>query len=137
MKSPFEIAYRYLLPSIRRTLALKLWEQGYSERSIAEMLGVSVPAVSRYIRARRGAILDVESLIGDAIDEALAELLEGGDSYKVEVLVHRLSALILSTRKFCPYHKLIDPSVDPAKCNICSTIFASPRRLRNLGSRSE
>ncbi|MEM0021670.1 MAG: hypothetical protein QXT69_06485 [Fervidicoccaceae archaeon] len=125
MMSPFLIAYRYVLPSIRRYLVIELARRGRSEYDIAKMLGISVSAASRYINGRRGALLNLESddMTRKEI-ERLASELEKGKDVDVEEKLHIIAASLLSRKVLCPFHYEMDPSPPPANCSVCSTLFA-------------
>ena len=57
LKPPCEFAVRYILPAIRFMIAKTLIEKyGFSQSAVAEILGVTQPAVSYYVRSRRGQI---------------------------------------------------------------------------------
>ena len=55
---PQELEVYYLLPALRSELAKALKLQGKSQKEIAQLFGVSEPAVSQYVHEKRGA--DVE-----------------------------------------------------------------------------
>lgn len=55
MKNPCEIIVWQVLPVIRKELAKSLIENhGYSQRKVADKLGITESAVSRYLSGKRG-----------------------------------------------------------------------------------
>jgi len=71
MKMPCELIVWYVLPAIRRDLAVKLKEKGMPQKEIAEKLGVTAAAVSQYVKSRRGKS-EIESKEMEKQIEALA-----------------------------------------------------------------
>ncbi len=123
----FELLYRYVYPAIRRRLAEILYhEVKLKQEKIAEVLGVTQSAISRYIERQRGSTIDVTSI--PYIDEKLRELAkrvaEGTiDKYGVQIELVKLAISILAKRELCKFHASIDPSIDHTKCNVCPTAF--------------
>jgi predicted transcriptional regulator len=62
---PQEVEVWYVIPSIRRELALTMIEKGRTQKSIAKMLGVTEPAVTQY-KLSRGK--DSSRSRGDRVD---------------------------------------------------------------------
>ncbi len=109
----FELLYRYVYPAIRRRLAEILYhEVKLKQEKIAEVLGVTQSAISRYIERQRGSAIDVTSI--PYIDEKLRELAkrvaEGTiDKYGVQIELVKLAISILAKRELCKFHASIDP----------------------------
>ncbi|KYK28088.1 hypothetical protein AYK20_01630 [Thermoplasmatales archaeon SG8-52-1] len=80
-KTPCEKIVWNLLPAIRRELAISLIkEQKLSQREVAEKLGLSEAAVSRYINGKRGglAILKNEDL-KNQINKSVKKIVKGDE----------------------------------------------------------
>ncbi len=58
LKSPCEEVALKLLPMIRGELARELVERGLSKKEVAEILGVTVAAISQYTKGKRGVSKD-------------------------------------------------------------------------------
>jgi hypothetical protein len=54
MKTPCEIAFWYILPSIRRELTKIMIKKGYKRKEIAKILGISEASVTHYLKSKRG-----------------------------------------------------------------------------------
>ncbi|MEM3371700.1 MAG: hypothetical protein QXO55_03765 [Candidatus Korarchaeum sp.] len=123
MRSPFYIADRYLIPSLYRLLSAKLRERGMLEIEIADLLGVSVVAVSLKKRLRRGSF-KVEGIEEAArmVDE-LAEAIVNGEKLSVDEEIHVIASRLMAKKSLCDLHKSVHPSLDPARCEVCSRIF--------------
>ncbi|MBO3769892.1 MAG: helix-turn-helix domain-containing protein [Thermoproteota archaeon] len=126
MEDVFELTYRYVVPSVRRTLASKLVEKGMYEKEAAEILGLSRSAISRYLNSERGVLvkmtdfLDVTNLI-----ESLAEKIIRGKirGYRIQEEIDKIASYFMSKKYFCSMHEKINPTVDIVKCRICSKVF--------------
>lgn len=124
MRSPFYVADRYLIPSLYRLLTIKLKERGLLEIEIAEMLGVSVAAVSRYLKSKRGSLLRVEEIEGtDELISRLADALINGDKLNLDEEVHWIASRLMADKKICGLHRELYSKLDPSSCNTCVRIF--------------
>ena len=67
-----------LIPVVRARLAVKLFSEGFQVKDVANALGVTQPAVSQYLKRKRGAhfqgISAFDSLV-DPLAEKLAKRL--------------------------------------------------------------
>ncbi|RLG81131.1 MAG: transcriptional regulator [Thermoprotei archaeon] len=125
-KSLFELAARYVLPSIRRLLVEELWNNGLSVREIAGILGISYSLVSRYLRGERGSSMDFteDSTVRESIKGIAFKAMSGeADRYIVEEELVKLTLHIFASRKLCKYHKRLEPGIDIEKCRICPRVF--------------
>lgn len=128
MRDVFELAYRYVVPAFRGSLAKRLVEKGVSESKVATMLGLSRSAISRYVKAERGWIVklanleDAKRLIENLADEIVEENM---DPTNVQERIIEATAYLMSRKLFCVFHKKIDPGIKVAECKICLTIFRS------------
>lgn len=130
MLSPFLIAERYILPSLRRALVAELYKKGMTEAEIAEALGISISATSRYLHGKRGALLDVDtnSDIAAKIKNVAVFISSNKkgkvSNFEVEEALHMLTSEFMSKGYFCEIHKSIDSSLKEIPCNLCSKIFS-------------
>ncbi|WP_048146785.1 transcriptional regulator [Pyrococcus abyssi] len=125
--SAFEVASRYVYPSIRRRLVeIMRSEKGLKQLQIAELLHISQSAVSRYLRMNRGSIIDVSKF--DDIDSEVRELAERIikeklSEYEIHKELMRITLDFLKKGYGCSFHARIDPEIDPNSCRICMEIF--------------
>jgi hypothetical protein len=123
----FEVASRYVYPSLRRRLVEILYkEHKLSQVKVAELLHITQPAVSRYLKMDRGALVDVKKF--KDIDEKLKELAkkvleENLNEYEIHSELVRISLEMLGKGYICSFHEKIDKEIDPKKCNICISLF--------------
>jgi predicted fused transcriptional regulator/phosphomethylpyrimidine kinase/predicted transcriptional regulator len=83
-----EVVVEEFLPTFRSMLAAELRERGLTQREIADALGVSQSAVSKYAHGevrRREAVLDHERV--EETVESVADGLATGDMSRVQALV--------------------------------------------------
>jgi len=59
MKTVFEVVSQEVLPCMRALVAKKLIENGFSQKQVADRLGLSQPAISQYKRDLRGKQTDI------------------------------------------------------------------------------
>lgn len=133
MRSVFEIAYRYLVPAIRRELVRRLLEKGFMEVEVSRILRISHSLVSRYASGERGYNIDL-SRYRDVMDriELLAERIASGEAayYRIYEEIDRIALYTLSRKYICSIHRAIDPHIDPAECNICPNLFTAPHQQK-------
>ena len=88
MKFVEEVVVETFLPTVRSMLAEALRERGLNQREVAEALGVSQSAVSKYAKGevhREPAVLDDERVRSTV--EELADGLASGETSQVQALV--------------------------------------------------
>jgi len=124
----FEIAYRYVMPSLRRVLTEELYKRKLSKKEIASKLLLSHSLVSRYISGERGYIIelkqfkDVNELISRLADEVISKNLS---IYEINEELVKIAIYLMSKRYLCGFHSMIDPNTDQTKCKICPNTFKS------------
>jgi len=122
----FEVASRYVYPSLRRRLVEHLRERGLKQTEIAELLHITQSAVSRYLKEERGKLIDVSSFQDiDSEVEKLAERIIGErpGEYEIHTELVKLSLEFLGKGYGCSFHAEIDPEIDPEKCRVCIELF--------------
>ena len=88
MKFVEEVVVEAFLPTVRSMLAEALREQGLTQREVAEALGISQSAVSKYAKGgvdREPAVLE-DARVRDVVEE-LADGLASGEMTQVQALV--------------------------------------------------
>ncbi len=150
LKLPSEVVVESFLPAFRLELAQRLDERGMTQQEIADVVGVSQPAVSKYVAGD----VDVEPVVAEdpgfaaAVDE-IADGVASGEMAEFEVL-SRTVELVRSTMDrgpVCEIHEREQPSLRGRGCDICvrdagraeeSAVLHSVRRgVRRLRSLDE
>ena len=123
-----------LIPRIKVLIAHRLSQLGYSQNSIAKILGVTQPAVNHYLRTSEEKVLRELAEYGleegevRGVVERFVEMVVKGD-YKSGIAYLQSWALgLLVGLKLCKMHSLFR-AVDP-DCRICANITELIHRAR-------
>jgi len=115
MHTPQEIDVWYILPAVRREIALALAKKGLKQREIAKKLGMTEAAVSHYVKNKRAKSIELPAGIRRDIRKAALNLANEQDCHRYEIQT------ILQTIKLsgflCKVHRKYDNV--PACCNVC------------------
>ncbi|WP_029552518.1 thiamine-phosphate synthase family protein [Saccharolobus solfataricus] len=128
LKSPLSMFDDIFIPSIRVLEAKRLRELHMSQTRIANLLGVSQPAVKQYLDEDENSYIKRLQNLGLARDEIedfldkLTQLLINGDPKQVMQYVSAFFLSNLSRLKFCKYHKMLDSEI-PVDCDICKSLY--------------
>ncbi|MBS7633475.1 hypothetical protein KEJ15_07680 [Candidatus Bathyarchaeota archaeon] len=95
------------------------------QAEVAKLLGVSQPAISLYSRKMRGKAICLENQ--DEIEklvENLADLLAKKELSSSEFIVMfcEICKAIRAKGLLCELHKVLDPTFDVEKCELCLTV---------------
>jgi len=115
MHTPQEIDVWYVLPALRREIALALVGKGLKQREIAEKLGVTEAAVSQYLKNKRARSIRLPKEIKKEIGKAANNMIKNMDCQRYEI-----QDLLDKTRKtgfLCEVHRKYDNV--PKCCNVC------------------
>ena len=118
MLLPCELVIRYLLPPIRGGIARELVRLGLSQRDIANRLGITQPAVSHYLKKKRGGRLKL-SKDGTSKVKALAR--DMYDGLKGPLILMRMCALChheIQDTILCDIHHRLEDV--PEACDFCT-----------------
>lgn len=116
MRSPCEIAIWYVLPRIRSELAKELTNLGLTQKDIVQRLGITQPAVSQYLREKRGrgiefkenVMLAIRKLAKDLADDVIDNLIFG---------VCEICTKVREDKTLCRLHKAQE--IVPENCDLC------------------
>ena len=115
MDTPQEIQVWYILPALRRQLAITLRKEGMKQKEIATAIGLTEAAVSQYLKKKRGEETHFSKDVLDEIGKS-ARLI-AADNTKVRSETQRLLKMISETRFICGVcHNHINSNVN---CEIC------------------
>ena len=123
MLLPCEVAVKSLVPSIRSAIARELTQTyGLKQKDVANLLGVTQTAVSKYTRHVRGAVLEIEEVeeVQPMIREIVVSLANGHMSkYELAAKFCVACQIIRRKRLMCELCKISDPSIDIQQCFLC------------------
>ena len=111
---PQEIEVFYVLPAVRRELAIAMKSAGKSQKDIAKLLGVNEPAVSQYMSAKRASSLKFSDKIKLAIGESAVRIT---NDIALMREMQRLLHFIRNERVVCQLHEKL--SSGAKNCNVC------------------
>ena len=124
MKPPCEVVARTVLPSIRALIARHLIERhNFTQVDAAKKLGLTQSAMSRYLSAERGRVVEVTKSIEATVKDIAAGIAE--EKLSQENIILKMCG-ICSTLKtggaLCTLHRRIIPALSE-KCELCDLIF--------------
>ncbi len=111
---PQEIEVFYVLPAVRREIAIVMKADGKSQKEIAGLLGVTEPAVSQYMSAKRASTFQLNDKVKSAIRESVARI-TGEIALMREM--QRLLVLVREERLVCQAHEALGGA--PKGCSVC------------------
>jgi predicted transcriptional regulator len=115
MQTPQEIDVWYVLPAVRRELALRLIDRGLKQREIAQKLGVTEAAVSQYVSRKRAGSIRIPKGIMSAIKKAADNMIQNRDCHRYEL--QDLLETVKRSGFLCEIHRRYDTV--PKCCNVC------------------
>jgi predicted transcriptional regulator len=127
---PCEVAVRSVIPAVRALIANELMEeQGLNQDQVAEILGISQSAVSKYSRKVRGHAIkvdDVEEIRPFISGMVILLLNRRGQSDELLHLFCQACVAIRKTRLMCAFCQKSDPKIKIEECRFC--IGLEPKR---------
>ncbi len=123
MSMPCEVAVKSVVPAIRAGLAKKLTQTYKLKQSdIANLLGITQTAVSKYTRDVRGRVVMIERVgeVQQMITET-AEMLANGEMSRRQLIMRfcEICKLVRQKGLMCELCKRSNPSLDISQCLIC------------------
>jgi predicted transcriptional regulator len=120
---PEELASKSVIPAIRALVVRRLVEDhGMTQQQAAKLLGVTQPAVSKYLHQKRGAAIRLTGI--REIDRATGDIAEMVSSRKVKPLevmskIEAACDYVKRNRYMCDLHKRLEPGMDIQACHVC------------------
>jgi predicted transcriptional regulator len=131
MSLPCEVAVKSVIPAIRSAIARELTKSyGLKQEEVAQLLGVTQTAVSKYTRHCRGALLEVNEVEGAqlVLKETVWSLANGEmDKYELVEKLCLVCKIIRNRGVMCRLCTLSDPNIDSSKCIVCCPNGTSKR----------
>jgi len=120
---PEELTSKSVIPAIRALIVKRLVEEhGMTQQEAARHLGVTQPAVSKYLHHKRGAAIRLHGI--KEIDQATNEIANMVSSHKakpIEVMskIEAACEYVRRNRYMCDLHKKLEPGMDIESCHVC------------------
>jgi len=111
---PQEVEVFYILPALRRELAIALKEQGKTQKQIAQLLGVTEAAISQYLNAKRATTIlphEFKELVFDAAIKITDK----------HAMIREIQLLLTKVRNngfICKLHEQFTADI-PKGCDLC------------------
>ena len=123
---PCEVAVRCVVPAVKALIAKELIEEkGLKQGQVAEILGISQSAVSRYSRKARGQAIRVDEIEGvqTYVNSMVVLLLERKcRSMELLQLFCQTCSAVRRTALMCAFCKKTDPNIKIEECRFCINI---------------
>jgi len=123
MTLPCEVAVKSVIPAIRSAIARELTHSyGLKQEEVAQLLGVTQTAVSKYTRHYRGAIFEVTDVEGvqPILKETVFSLANDEmDKYRLAEKLCTICGIIRQSGLMCILCRVSDPDIDNSKCVVC------------------
>lgn len=110
---PQEIEVFYIIPTIRKYLALYMKESGKSQREIARILTVKESTISQYFSSKRANEIDFNQKIKDEIKKNSTQVKDALDVIRI---TQKILTLVREEKILCQVHKKM--SKIPGRCNL-------------------
>ncbi|MBT4577420.1 helix-turn-helix domain-containing protein [Candidatus Woesearchaeota archaeon] len=114
---PQEIEAWYVLPLIRKELALAMKQEGLDQKTIAKSLGVTAAAVSQYVNNKRGNDYSIDSHLKHEFTNSAKIIVK--DSSLIFAEVQRLLKLLWNEGIVCKIHREKSWHPNDKECGVC------------------
>lgn len=114
LMQPQEVEVHYILPAIRRELTLAMKAQGVDQKHIAKLLNVTEPAISQYVKRKRGADIEFPEKVMAVIRESAAHI---NNEQTLIMETQKLLRVINQEGITCKVHMKVAGL--PKTCNVC------------------
>lgn len=122
MKPPCEVVALEILPAARAYVANKLIDKGLAQIRVAQLMGLTQPAVSQYRRKMRGYnadIFDKDAELRRMMDDLVGRIAHGMMIEEQSLAFRDICKVVLRKGLACKLHRKHDRSLD--ECDICLT----------------
>ncbi|MFH1971940.1 MAG: helix-turn-helix domain-containing protein [archaeon] len=116
MELPQEVEVWYVIPALRKGLAKSLLELGLSQKEIAKKLQLTEPAVSQYLKGKRGNDVKFSENALKQIKSSAKKIKVSNSKTIAGKELFRLTAYVRKTC-LCKIHKGLEKN--RGTCNIC------------------
>jgi XRE family transcriptional regulator, thiamine biosynthesis regulator len=122
VQTPYEIASKSVIPAIRGMISRGLIERHFTQSEIAEALGITQPAVSKYFWDKRGRAIDFDRRADvKKMADVIADGIASGKVGRVQVanMIKEMCDYIMRSGYMCDLHFEVDPQAKNSNCKIC------------------
>lgn len=108
-----EIEVFYVLPALKKELAVCMKDAGKPQKEIAKLLGVTEAAVSQYMSLKRGSF-NFNEKIKQVVADASKKVVDKSSMMRE---IQKLLQIVRDERVVCQLHA--DHGDIPKNCNVC------------------
>jgi len=125
MLIPCEVAVKSVIPALRALVAKELTQKyDMKQNDVANLLGVTQAAVSKYNRHVRGRVLDIEKI--DDVQPIILEIVDLLASKRAsrDAIIAKFCfacQIVREKRLMCHLCERYDPSINVKLCIVCSS----------------
>ena len=136
MSMPCEVAVKSVVPAIRAGLAKELIQTyELKQNDVANLLGVTQTAVSKYTRNVRGGVVAINK--AEEIQQmitATAKTLTNGELSRRQLAIRfcEICRLVREKGLMCELCKRSNPTIDISQCLLCMNHSNSPKCLSDI-----
>jgi len=120
-----------VIPAVKALIAQELVEEhGLKQDDVAEILGISQSAVSKYTRKVRGYVVRVDNIEDmQPLIDSIVILLMGKTCQRAEFLQLFCQActIIRKTNIMCEFCRKSDPKIEIEECGFCTSLKPRPK----------
>jgi predicted transcriptional regulator len=123
--APCEVAVKSVVPAVKALMAKELVEKhALKQDQVAEILGISQSAVSKYTRQVRGYVIKIDNI--DEVQPLIKEMIDmvvGGRYERMELLRFfcRTCMAIRKTGSMCQFCQKAESQMEIQECSFCVT----------------
>ncbi len=120
---PEELASKSVIPAIRALIVKRLVEEhDMTQQEAAKLLGVTQPAVSKYLHQKRGAAIRLGGI--KEVEQATSQIADMVSTHKAEPTdvmgkIEAVCEYVRRNRYMCDLHKRLEPEFDVNSCHVC------------------
>jgi len=122
---PCEIAVKSVLPAVKALMAKELLEtHNLKQDEVAEILGISQSAVSKYTRKVRGHVMKIDNIREiEPLIEKMIGILRDENYERMKFLRFFCETCTIIRRKglMCQFCQKTDPKIKIEECSFCLT----------------
>jgi len=114
---PQEIEVWYILPLIRKKVALKLVDSGLSQKKVAQMMSITEAAVSQYKKKKRAKEDFFDKEMEKELEKSVKNIIKDNNCLADEII--RLNNLSKTKGIVCKIYRDVCALKDSNKCCYC------------------
>lgn len=117
MDLPQEIEVWYVIPALRKELAKALLELSLTQKQIAAKLGLTEPAVSQYLKGKRGGDIKFSPAVMMRVKASAKKIVDSKAKSASLKEIQRICRYLRQREHLCKIHKSLNK--DLKNCRVC------------------